>query len=302
MSQPRCPTLSVGPLPIVGQLEATARKGTISSDVNRKYGRALRDEATWLRNAFAALEPHFNTFGYTISSLGETPLLQLSPQACTLMAIENGQHNACAELPLLLGARQLVASAKPEDGSTDVGALGSVAAGAEKRAFVEAHSASKRPRMEACGDMPLTLTTSPGVEVDTSLVHANGSQPASNVSPPRRPLIVTLGTRGDVQPFLPLCRAMEAAGWAPLLCSLPAFAPLASQAGVPFASLVAGDSAAPPPVNDDKEVRHGSTCKSTRIGLSWIRVSWRVRGSQQASIPCLVGTVRPYSLAPPRAP
>ena len=60
-----------------------------------------------------------------------------------------------------------------------------------------------------------------------------------------RPLILTFGTRGDVQPFIPLVLEMQRRGMAPVLVTHPVFRPLVEGAGIAFASLVTDEKAAP---------------------------------------------------------
>ena len=60
-----------------------------------------------------------------------------------------------------------------------------------------------------------------------------------------RPLILTFGTRGDVQPFIPLALEMQRRGMAPVLVTHPVFRPLVEGAGIAFASLVTDEKAAP---------------------------------------------------------
>ena len=62
---------------------------------------------------------------------------------------------------------------------------------------------------------------------------------------PLRPVIITFGTRGDVQPFIPLALEMQARGMKPVLVAHPVFRKLVEGAGVTFASLVADENAAP---------------------------------------------------------
>lgn len=52
-----------------------------------------------------------------------------------------------------------------------------------------------------------------------------------------RPLLITVGSRGDVQPYLALARGLLAAGHRPLLAAPRRFAPLAAADGVEFAPL-----------------------------------------------------------------
>ncbi|MFG1693944.1 glycosyltransferase [Nonomuraea sp. NPDC049309] len=52
-----------------------------------------------------------------------------------------------------------------------------------------------------------------------------------------RPLLITVGSRGDVQPFLALAAGLRAAGHRPLLAAPRRFAPLAAARGVEFAGL-----------------------------------------------------------------
>ena len=72
--------------------------------------------------------------------------------------------------------------------------------------------------------------------------------PLSKQTMPRinsRVLILTLGTRGDVQPFITLARMLERIGVAPLLVTLPHYLNLCSEAGVPCASLLGDDESWP---------------------------------------------------------
>ncbi|MBB5996930.1 glycosyltransferase [Streptomonospora salina] len=59
----------------------------------------------------------------------------------------------------------------------------------------------------------------------------------ANRSPTMRVLIFTHGTRGDVQPFAALAKALEAAGHEALLAAPQSSAALAAEHGVPFAPL-----------------------------------------------------------------
>lgn len=52
-----------------------------------------------------------------------------------------------------------------------------------------------------------------------------------------RPLLITVGSRGDVQPYLALALGLRAAGHRPLLAAPRRFAPLAAAHGVEFAPL-----------------------------------------------------------------
>ncbi|MFB4279622.1 glycosyltransferase [Nonomuraea sp. MTCD27] len=52
-----------------------------------------------------------------------------------------------------------------------------------------------------------------------------------------RPLLITVGSRGDVQPYLALARGLLAAGHRPVLAAPRRFAPLAAAHGVEFAPL-----------------------------------------------------------------
>ena len=54
----------------------------------------------------------------------------------------------------------------------------------------------------------------------------------------RRVLIVTLGTRGDVQPFIALCDALKRQGAAPLLATVPHYVGLGAEFNVPVTSIL----------------------------------------------------------------
>lgn len=54
----------------------------------------------------------------------------------------------------------------------------------------------------------------------------------------RRVLIVTLGTRGDVQPFIALCDALKRQGAAPLLATVPHYVSLGGEFNVPVTSIL----------------------------------------------------------------
>ncbi|MEX2207036.1 MAG: glycosyltransferase [Myxococcota bacterium] len=56
-----------------------------------------------------------------------------------------------------------------------------------------------------------------------------------------RVCILTLGSRGDVQPYVALARGLEAAGHRTALCASPAFRPFIESHGVEFASFDTGD-------------------------------------------------------------
>lgn len=53
----------------------------------------------------------------------------------------------------------------------------------------------------------------------------------------KRILLVTLGTRGDVQPYVYLARALKRAGFVPIVATHPCWATLVTEAGVDFASI-----------------------------------------------------------------
>ena len=55
---------------------------------------------------------------------------------------------------------------------------------------------------------------------------------------PARVLIVTIGTRGDVQPFIYLAQALQRAGTSPLIITLPHYVHLGVPFGVPMASIL----------------------------------------------------------------
>ena len=69
----------------------------------------------------------------------------------------------------------------------------------------------------------------------------------------RRPLILTFGTRGDVQPFIPLAAEMATRGMKPLIATLPIFRDLIETSGLAFGALVEENEAAPPKVDDARE-------------------------------------------------
>ena len=110
-----------------------------------------------------------------------------------------------------------------------------------KRAGETHADAPKRARASATASPPASPSPAPSLRM------------SPRASPPRRPLILTRGTRGDVQPFLPLCQAMLSAGWSPLLSSLEAFRSLAAEADLPFAPLVPDGACDPPPVDEPDE-------------------------------------------------
>ena len=56
-----------------------------------------------------------------------------------------------------------------------------------------------------------------------------------------RVCILTLGSRGDVQPYVALARGLDAAGHRTALCAAPAFRPFIESHGVEFASFDTGD-------------------------------------------------------------
>lgn len=56
-----------------------------------------------------------------------------------------------------------------------------------------------------------------------------------------RVCILTLGSRGDVQPYVALARGLDAAGHSAVLCAAPAFRPFIESHGVEFASFDTGD-------------------------------------------------------------
>jgi hypothetical protein len=370
-----------------------AGKGPIAADINRKYWRAFRDEAEWLKEGLATLEPIFSRFGYPIASLGVERSRMHAPSGDVSMDVSSGtgtgagaggassrmepgagavslgversrlpassrdlsvdvsmdvslgpkidaadaanlsvaHANASGPRQLLAGPAMprieggIVACVNGAENGHDTGGGKRVgqAAGVPPKRHRVADNGDSRPisgagRLDAMGNgshadhatataadtsgptVPAyaaaalgaaALSPARAVAVATTAVFATcgaaapASLPAKTLAPaktppsgppivpaptpartlPRRPLIVTLGTRGDVQPFLPLCRAMAASGWAPLLCSLPVFANLAAEAGVPFAPLVKDEGAAPPPVDDSNEVGLTKTPLSMRL-------------------------------------
>jgi hypothetical protein len=66
-------------------------------------------------------------------------------------------------------------------------------------------------------------------------------------------MILTFGTRGDVQPFIPLALEMKARGMNPLIVTLPLFKHLIEGSGIAFANIVEDDDAAAPIVDDESE-------------------------------------------------
>jgi len=231
------------------QLEQAAGKGPVAADMNRKYARAFRDETEWLRNAFSSLEPRFSAFGYTNAMLGVE-----APTSTPRDAPGTSESSAAAAgaAQALFGFRQLLATGATNHSATN-GVTHATSAAANggahhdspvaaatngKRAGGSHSEAPKRARVSATPPSG-TFALSPSI--------------STRASPPRRPLILTLGTRGDFQPFLPLCRAMLSAGWSPLLSSLETFRPLALAADLPFAPLVPDHNAKPPPIDDPDE-------------------------------------------------
>ena len=79
---------------------------------------------------------------------------------------------------------------------------------------------------------------------------ASGPTPGVGV---QRPMILTFGTRGDVQPFIPLALEMKARGMNPLIVTLPLFKHLIEGSGIAFANIVEDDDAAAPIVDDESE-------------------------------------------------
>ena len=61
---------------------------------------------------------------------------------------------------------------------------------------------------------------------------------AAPAESPRRPLFFALGTRGDLQPMVPLAIAMRDAGWEPLLVSQKHHASVATAHGLSFEALI----------------------------------------------------------------
>lgn len=57
----------------------------------------------------------------------------------------------------------------------------------------------------------------------------------------RRPLVVAIGTRGDLQPHVPFALAMLEAGYAPRFCSQLHHRTVATDHGIPFSSILEGD-------------------------------------------------------------
>lgn len=63
------------------------------------------------------------------------------------------------------------------------------------------------------------------------------AQPPPATTQRRRPLLITIGTRGDIQPLVPLALAMRRAGWSPLFASQPHHCTLVLEHGLEFASI-----------------------------------------------------------------
>jgi len=66
-------------------------------------------------------------------------------------------------------------------------------------------------------------------------------RPTSRCEPDMRICILTLGSRGDVQPYLALARGLDAAGHRTTICGTPAFRPFVESYGLEFASFDTGD-------------------------------------------------------------
>ena len=209
--------------------------GKVVAEVNRKYAAEWKRESEHIKSRLLAHAPAFRQFGYTMDNL-------------------NAADEAADCAPPRPGQSSPDPKQVPGQPSPDPKHVHKVNA-VEANSVVAAQGGGgvKRPAgsSEAGSDSGDTSTDAPTdeLEINVAKVARVLAPPALSGGGARRPLILTFGTRGDVQPFIPLALEMQARGMQPLLLSLPLFRPLIEGSGVGFASLVGNGSVAsnPPP-------------------------------------------------------
>ena len=188
-------------------------EGKVTKDVNAKYAREWRREASALRERIASMEPAMRAMQYDLSGTFRPLGPPLAPAA-----LPNGHAHGHAN------GHASLKRASPTEAPTEP--IENPSVDGLKRASPTERTPERRPEKRTR---------------------------AAAAGPPRRPLILTLGTRGDVQPFLPLASAMRDAGWAPLVVTLGPYQSLVEAAGVPFAPLVPDTAVSTPKVDDATE-------------------------------------------------
>lgn len=203
--------------------------GKVSTDVNRKYAREWRNEAEATRKRIAAHAPAFAKFGYSLGSLetaAASPVLLGKPTALAPVMPRGDTPEGKRAMVNTFTKSKLGNDHEPTNGNGNGNGHGHANGnGAQKRSIIEVESGvPKAARVAVVG--------SGGV---------------------RRPLIISFGTRGDVQPFVPLAAEMVSRGMQPIVVTLPIFRNLIEDAGLTFGALVEDDAAQPPKVDDARE-------------------------------------------------
>ena len=198
--------------------------GRVSADVNRKYVREYGRESTRIREAIAKHAPSFLKYGYSVDVLEG-----VATATPSLLGVPTGTTPAKPASSGKDGKRpsSLAAPLPHANGGAAAANGGAVAAGGKRSAAAALAGSAKCAR---------------AAEAHT---HASAAAVGSGV---KRPILLTFGTRGDVQPFIPLAAEMQSRGMQPLIVSLPLFRPLVEENGVAFGSLVDDDEAAAPKV------------------------------------------------------
>jgi sterol 3beta-glucosyltransferase len=117
----------------------------------------------------------------------------------------------------------------------------------EEQDEVEAAKAEHRMLQEARLDSPEEHDTRPTLNEDSSEIHPFFDDPRASIinfkpTEPLRITCLTIGSRGDVQPYIALCKGLLAEGHMPKIATHAEFEPWIRRHGIDFAS-VDGDPA-----------------------------------------------------------
>ncbi|KAJ5095611.1 hypothetical protein NUU61_004967 [Penicillium alfredii] len=117
----------------------------------------------------------------------------------------------------------------------------------EEREEVEAAKAEHRMLQEARMDQPEEYDSRPTLNEDSSEIHPFFDDPRASIinfkpAEPLRIACLTIGSRGDVQPYIALCKGLLAEGHKPKIATHAEFEPWIRKHGIDFAP-VEGDPA-----------------------------------------------------------
>ena len=212
----------------------TLPEGKVSKEVNRKYSKEWVREAEAVKARITAHSAAMAKFGYTLESLSDPTSPgkpKLLPNPLLQSVIGGSPRTASPDSDILMSSSTPEKPISPSANGN--GKNGNGAAAKRASEVLVAANAAKVARITESG---------------TKLTKALPS--GGNVC---RPLILTFGTRGDVQPFIPLATEMVSRGMQPIIVTLPIFQELIEGNGLSFAPLVKDDSAKPPRVDDSRE-------------------------------------------------